>query len=516
MARKIKAKLILQLRAAGHSRSSIARSQKMAKSSVIAAFDAADELGIAYDDVRDKDDAEVYALLFPGKHSRESVFDQPDWAYIHKELGRVGVTLEMLHAEYGEQCVRSGGVAMSYTTFWRGYNSYVTTQSVTSHIERKAGRSVEVDWSGPTMSLVDPATGEVSKVYLFVASLSYSRYDYVEPTLDMKQDTWLLCHVHMFGFYGASVPRIIPDNCKTSIIKHPREGEVVLNDAYREMAAHYSAAVLPARVRKPRDKPAAEGSVGNIATDVIAALRGITFTSMVQLKAAVVEKLREHNEKPFQKRAGSRKSVFEEEERSQMKDLPAVPYEISRWFYDRKIAPNCHVAHARNHYSCDWRRVGQLVDVRVTQSTLEIYAKSGERLATHPLFPPYVANRYSTHDPDIPEGKVYREWDGDRIRGWAGRIGPSCEGCVNRIFESVRVEEQGFDAALALLRLSRKYSAQRLEAACGIALEKVASPRYRHVKTILDTNADKAKAPEASPEQGGYVRGVDYYGRGRK
>lgn len=325
MAKKIKAKLVLQLRAAGHSRNSIAKSQKMAKASVIAVFDAADERGIVYDDVGDKNDAEVYALLFPGKHSKESVFEMPDWKLVHKELGKVGVTLEMLHAEYAERCRASGGIAMSYTTFWRGYSGYVESQSVTSHIERKAGRSVEVDWSGPTMSLVDPATGEVSKVYLFVASLSYSRYDYVEPTLDMKQDTWLLCHVHMFSYFGASVPRIIPDNCKTAITKHPREGEVVLNDAYREMAAHYSATVLPARVRKPKDKPAAEGTVGNVATDIIAALRGSTFTSMSQLKMAVADKLETHNARPFQKRDGSRRSVFDEEERPQMQDLPSVP-----------------------------------------------------------------------------------------------------------------------------------------------------------------------------------------------
>lgn len=404
---------------------------------------------------------------------------------------------------------------MSYTTFWRRYGDYIARNSVTSHIERKAGRSVEVDWSGPTMSLVVPATGEVVKVYLFVASLSYSRYDYVEPTLDMKQDTWLLCHVHMFDFFGAAVPRIIPDNCKTAIVRHPREGEVVLNDAYREMAAHYGAAVLPARVRSPKDKPNAEGAVGNIATDIIARLRGTTFTSIGQLRMAVAEKLAEHNAAPFQKREGSREAVFLAEELPAMQPLPAVPYEISRWVYDRKVAPNSHVSYAKNHYSCDWKRIGQLVDLRVTQTTVEIYSKTRERLATHPLFPGYVTNRYSTHESDLPEGKAWREWDGDRIREWAMRVGPACEGCVNRIFESVRFEEQGFDAALALLRLSRKYSPQRLERACAIALEKARSPRYRHVKAILDANADKAAAPEPVEETGGYVRGAGYYGKGQ-
>lgn len=128
-----------------------------------------------------------------------------------------------------------------------------------------------------------------------------------------------------------------------------------------------------------------------------------------------------------------------------------------------------------------------------------------------------MKNEYSTHDEDMPDGKVWREWDGDRIRRWAGRTGPFCESCVNRIFESVRFEEQGLDAALALIRLSRKYSAQRLEGACEIALDKVRAPRHGHVKAILDANADKTSAhAEAEPETGGYVRGASHYGKGRE
>lgn len=110
---------------------------------------------------------------------------------------------------------------------------------------------MEVDWSGPTMRLVDPATGEVRKVYLFVACLPFSRYSYVEPTLDMKQDTWLLCHVHAFSFLGGATPCIVPDNLRTGVTAHPRAGEPVLNAAYEELAAHYGSAVIPARVRSP-------------------------------------------------------------------------------------------------------------------------------------------------------------------------------------------------------------------------------------------------------------------------
>lgn len=143
---------------------------------------------------------------------------------------------------------------MSYDRFCKRYRQFTVSRNVVSWVGRKAGRNMEVDWSGPTMSLVDPATGVVSKVYLFVACLPFSRYSYVEPALDMKQDTWLRCHVHAFEFLGGATPCIAPDNLKTGVTAHPREGGVVLNAAYEDLAAHYGSAVMPARVRRPRDK----------------------------------------------------------------------------------------------------------------------------------------------------------------------------------------------------------------------------------------------------------------------
>jgi len=516
MARKIKAKLILSLRASGCSRNEIAQTYGMAKKSVIEVFDAADELGIGWDDVKDLDDDEVYRIIFPDRYSTPSIYEQPDWESVHKELGRVGVTLQILHAEYVAECGRTGKVHMGYTKFCEGYRSFTVSKDIASRVLRKAGGSVEVDWSGPTIPLVNPETGEVSKVYLFVATLPFSRYSYVEPTFDMRQDTWLVCHVNMFEFFGGSVPRIVCDNLRTGVVKHPREGEVVLNDAYRELAAHYGSAVIPARVGKPKDKPSAEGTVGNIATAIIAPLRNETFFSFDALKLAVAERLDAYNARAFQKRDGSRKLVFDEEEKASLRPLPPAPYEVCEWVYGRKVAKNCHVSYKKNHYSCSYRYIGETVDLRVTSKLLEIY-HGDSRIATHVLLPSYATGRYSTREGDIPQEKVWREWDAERIRRWADRIGPATAGCVNRIFESVRYDEQGFDAALALLRLSRKYGSDRLEAASEIALRSVYSPRYKHVKPILESNQDKLEAARAndnedSDEQGGYVRGSDYYG----
>lgn len=524
MVRKIRAKLVLGLRAEGLSGRAIAAAQSMSRKSVLEVFAAADRANLCWDDIAQQSDAEVYALLFPGRGEHQSVYAQPDWTAVHRELARVGVTLKLLHAEYLDRCQNAGDPAMGYDRFCKGYAEHVLISGAASRVGHKAGQTIEVDWAGPTMHLTDPVTGQHTKVYLFVACLPFSRYAFVEPTLDMKQGTWLSAHVAMFAWFGGSVPRIVPDNLKTGVIHHPREGEVVLNDAYRELAAHYSAAVLPARVKKPKDKPSAENTVWSVTTWVIAKLRNHEFATLQELRAQVYKQVAALNAEPFQKRAGSRLSVFEGTEKPILRPLPAVSYEISRWAYGRKVQKNGHVVWEKNFYSVPYTQIGRTVDLRITQTMLEVYL-GGERLSSHLLAPMAVTNEYRTHDGDLPDGPRYREWDAVRCREWAARIGEHTLLVVNRVFESVPVEEQGLDPVLAVLRLTKRYSRARVERACEIALEsRVRSPRYAHLKPILETGQDQtgkrqprfepAALPPADPA--GYVRGADYYAGGAK
>ncbi|MCO4263888.1 IS21 family transposase, partial [Pseudarthrobacter sp. MDT3-26] len=229
MVRKIKAKLVLQLRNQGLSGRSIASAQGIARNSVQAVLDAADRLGVVWDDVAELSEAEVYAAVFPGRGVHESVFAQPDWPRVHTELARVGVTLKLLHQEYVD-AASMAQATMSYDRFCRLYGEHAAVSGATSRVGHKAGRSIEVDWSGPTMQLLDPTTGELSRVYLFVACLPFSRYAFVEASLDMKQESWLRAHTAMFAFFGGSVPRLVPDYVPRNIIGHqvPRCGPNVL------------------------------------------------------------------------------------------------------------------------------------------------------------------------------------------------------------------------------------------------------------------------------------------------
>lgn len=518
--RKIRAKLVLQLRAEGLSGRAIAASQGMSRKSVAAVLEAADATETSWDDVAELSDEQVYDRLFPGRGEHESVFAQPDWEQVHREMARVGVTLKLLHSEYTDRCAASASPAMGYDRWCKTYQHHVMVTGAASRVGHKAGQTVEVDWSGPTMELTDPVTGAVTKVYLFVACLPFSRYAFVWPGTDMQQDAWLRAHVAMFEDFGGSVPRIVCDNLKTGVIKHPREGEIVLNDAYREMAAHYSAAVLPGRIRRPKDKSGAENTVAHVATWVIAGLRDRKFHAVPELAEAIGERMAAYNREPFQKRPGSRLGVFTDEEQPLLTPLPAVAFEISRWLYGRRVGRNGHVVFERNFYSAPLAHIGTKVDLRITARTLEIY-RGTERISSHLLLPESAAGQYRTNSADLPAGRQYQQWDSARVREWAERVGPSSVIVINRIFESVPVDEQGLDAALAVLRLSRRFSSERVEAACALALTgPVRSPRYAHIQPILVTGQDRTatlRPPRTEPdEHGGYVRGADYYARGAR
>jgi len=518
MANKIKVKLILELRAAHMSRNSIASTRRMSKNSVSDVFHIADSLQLTFEDIKDKDEAAVYQLFYPDKHAVENMYRDPNYEHIHKELKKVGVTLKLLHQEYYDSCKANADIPVGYTKFCDGYTDFTIGNKLTNHLLHKPGVITEVDWSGPTMSYEDTSTGEVIKAYLFVATLPYSQYSYVEPCLDMKQDTWLRCHIHMYEFFDGITIRTVCDNLKTGVISHPKQGDIVLNDNYEALGSHYMTAIMPTGVRKPKQKASVEGTVGKVATAIIAKLRNKRFYSFQELKSAVAEKLSEFNDEPFQKREGSRSAAFQEEKRY-LQELPAIPYEIAEWLYGRKVNTDCHVVYAKNRYSCPYQYVGKESDLRITDTTLEIYIK-GNRVATHNRFPQYISNRYSTHNEDMPDQFNQPEWDDVRIKQWAISVGSYTSEVVGRIFREVKIKEQGYNSSLSVLRLSKTYSEARLETACELALTRVRVPRYHHLKSILAANQDQIyleqKNATNKPQSNlqGYVRGSSYYGGG--
>ncbi len=505
---------ILRLQSQGISGRSIAASLECSRNTVSKTLERAKEHNITWPLPEGITEEDLQKILFP-EQALISQRKQPDCEYIHKELAKSGVTLSLLWNEYCERCRQSQEIPYMYTQFCKIYRDFAKLTKATMRIKHKPGEKLEVDWAGSTAAIINNTTGEIINAYVFVASLPYSSYAYVEAFLSMDMESWITAHVNAFKFFGGATRILVPDNLKTGV-ERTSWYTPIINKTYHEMAEHYQTAVIPARVRKPKDKPSVEGAVGVISTWIIATLRNRQFFSLLELNKAIQKKLEEFNKKPFQKKEGSRLSVFLEEEKHTLIELPATPYELATW----KIATvqfNYHISVAKMHYSVPYEYIKHKVDVRITRNVIEVFFKN-QRIASHPRLHG-KPGQYSTTQEHMPDNhKKYNEWNSDRFISWAKDIGPNTEVVVRAILSSHRVEQQGYRACMALLKSADRYSITRLEAACTKALTYTPKPSYKSVQTILKTGADKvvSDAETISPKSTsayGFTRGSNYYGR---
>ena len=212
---------------------------------------------------------------------------------------------------------------------------------------------------------------------------------YVEATAGMDEKAWLFCHVNMFQFFGGTPVKIVCENLKTGVTVPPRRGKVVLNEAYLSLGEYYSVAIRPTGVKRPKQKAGVEGSVGKIATVVIAKLRNESFLSLAALNAGIREAVKVFNYRPFQKRPGSRRSIFEVEEKSYLRTLPPIPYEVCEWSYGHKVGSNSHIWWNKGQYSVPCRYIGYKVDVKFNSHLVFIYHNRTE-IARNRILPKHI------------------------------------------------------------------------------------------------------------------------------
>jgi len=503
-----KIKEVLRLHANGCSQRQISESCGIGRSTVGQYLQRAQAAGLDWPLPSTCDEAELERQLFPRRPGRPVMTrPMPDWASVHRELRHPGVTLWLLWHEYKSRHPQG----YQYSWFCDHYRAWVGRTELVMRQHHRAGETLFVDYAGQTVPIVDRHSGEVHPAQIFVAVLGASNYTYAEASWSQQVEHWLLSHGRALEFFGGVPRQVVPDNLKAGVAKAHRY-EPELNPSYADWAAHYGVAVVPARVRRPRDKAKVEGAVLVVERWILARLRHATFFSLDELNAAIAKLLKALNQRPFKKLPGSRQQWFDELERPALQPLPAERYVFARWKKAR-VNIDYHIEVERHYYSVPFQLARQEVEVRMAEHTVEVFYR-GKRVTAHRRS--HQSGRHSTVPEHMPKAhREYADWSPQRLLHWAKQSGPHTTELIGRILESRRYPPQAFRTCLGILRLGKSYGNKRLEAACRRALA-IGGLSYKSVESILKRQLDQQPLPtqpapaEPLPEHTN-IRGAQYY-----
>jgi transposase len=490
----------------------IAAATGLSKGAVTSYLKRAVDAGIGWPLVPPLDDAALEARLFRTAGAPVAGHATPEFARIHQELKRKGVTLQLLWEEYSNA---HPGCAYRYSQFCLHYGRFRNRLKRSMRQVHRAGEKLFLDYSGATVPIIDAGTGELRAAQIFVAVLGASNYTYAEASWTQSLPDWIGSHLRTFEFMGAVPALLVPDNLK-SAIKRACRYEPEATSTYGDMARHYGTAILPARPFHPRDKAAVEAGVLLVQRWILARLRHRQFFTLAELNAAIRALLIELNQRPFKKLPGSRASVFAEIDLPAMAPLPATRYVFAEW-KAAIVNIDYHVEIEGHYYSVPHSLVRLKLEVSYSATTVECFFK-GKRVAAHVRS--HSRGRHTTLTEHMPEShRKHSEWSPGRLLNWALRIGPGTRDVVQWQFDNRPHPEQGYRACLGLLNLAKRYGPARLEAASRRALA-IGSPTRRRIQSILDTKLDlqpelfttpAVQTPVSPPAPHANVRGADFF-----
>ena len=491
--------------AVGRSHREVAASLGVSVGAVSAAEHRARAAGLDWPTVAALDDAALEARLY-GATADPRRRPLPDPVYLHAERKKPGVTLELLHHEYRER--HPDGYA--YTQFCEHYRRWCQDRRVSMRQIHRAGEKLFVDYSGKKPHLVDPATGEVHEVELFVAVLGASNFIYAEATATQQIADWIASHVRAFEYLGGVPGAVVPDQLKSGVTRACRY-EPEIQRSYEELARHYGTVILPARPAHPRDKAKVEVGVLIAQRWILARLRHATFFTLAALNQRIGELVLELDDRTMRHYRASRRTLFEQIDRPALKSLPDLRYEHALWKFVRANI-DYHVELDGHYYSVPFLLRHAKLEVRHTATTVEVFHK-GQRVAAHVRS--FARGRHTTVAEHMPKShQAHLEWSPARITGWARTIGSHTEALVAAILADRPHPEQGYRSCLGILRLAKRYGPARLDAACQRAVAARARS-FRHVESILKHQLDRIPATDSSahdvPVVHANLRGPTYY-----
>ena len=483
---------VLRLGEQGYSQRDMGLSVNCSKSAVATVLKRCKELGLTYESARDMTDEAINKLVYTANHGGRTVKKEPDWEAIQKRLDQnKRLNLQFIFEEYRE--TEKDGLGRSQ--FYERYAAWKCSMGseVIMVQEREPGEKLFVDWMGDTLECVlDSETGKLVKAHFFAAAIGDSGYPVVIAYPNEKTESWIAAHVETFNRLGGVPKMVVPDNCRTAVNKS-NYYEPELNKAYYDLALYYNIAIIPARVREPKDKSVVEGSIGWLETWLLGWLKGKQYSSFAELNTVIRNRVCELARKPFQKRAGSRESVFLEIDRPALRPLPPQPYE-SPVYAQRKTPNNYHVEYAGFYYSVPHQYYKQEVTVKATYSVIEIYADRLNRIAIHERR--YTGSRYVTVRSHMPPNHQAQQdsnrFDGRRYRSWATSIGVNTFFVIDTLLKECEVEQTAYRSCMGILSFSRKNGNARLEAACAKA-RRLGNISYGVIKNILKNNQENTQ-----------------------
>lgn len=450
-------------------------------------------------------EAELEQKLFPKEPVKPKEKTPIPFQYIFEELKRPNVTLSVLWEEY-KQANPNG---YQYSCFCEQTRKYIGSVNYSMRQEHKAGEKAFLDF-GDGLKIVDMITGKEILTEIFVFVWGASQKLYAEAVFSEDMASWIKVNNNALQSFGCCPKALVPDNLKAAVITANRY-EPVLNRTYEDFSEHYGTVILPARSRKPRDKPLAENGVKLSKRWILARLRNKIFTSLEELNAAIRALLIVFNSKKMKRFGKSRDELFFALDKPNALPLPEKPYEYAQW-KKAKVNINYHVSFQKHDYSVPYTYIHKEVEIKTTKDLLEVYFK-GQRVCSHRIS--RIVNGYTTVKEHMPPShQKHLEWTPERILEWSGKAGTHVRTLVEKIMATRRHPEQGYKSCLGIIRLKSTYSAEKINLACQRAVEYNALS-YKGVKNIL-VNGMAERKPHAltvsrAPENHSNIRGSEYF-----
>ena len=434
----------------------------------------------------DLDDTKLEALLYKTMGRPKTDKAPLDFAYLHKELhSHKGMSLSLLWQRYIER--DPDGYQYSY--FCELFNDWASALDLVMKQEHFAGEKVFSDFAGSTLTVTSRITGEVNFVKVFVCCLGASSYTFAKAYWAENAEAWCMGHAEAFSFFGGCPEIVVPDNPKPVVTKAcPYEPDIHMD--FLHMAQHFGVGVVPARVRKPKDKAKVEAAVKMATRWIIAVLKDRTFHSLAELNVEIARLLDVLNTRPFKKMPGCRRSAFETIDKPALRPLPPNRYEYTEIGYAKSYL-DYHIRIDDCQYSVPFQYAKKKLEYRLTSKTLEIFYK-GNRIASHVRRLPHTKPAtIREHMP--PSHQAYLDWSPERFVAWASKIGPETRALIEAVLASQEFPQQAFKSCMGILHLTKDYGDLRLERAAACAL-RVRGFSYKTVKLILENQQENRPA----------------------